>query len=237
MEIGRDEAIDMRRHGQQLLLPRFGEAEDVVGWMGMVQAQDYSQFRWAVGMRMKRPSLSDVNDSLSSGKIVRLHLLRCTIQAVAAEDYGWMLELCRDRNLSTIKSWPSYNKADFSEQYCQEATDALKGILSGRSLTKKRIGEEMLRLGLPGDAAHIHQIILRGEIEGLLVSGAVLGSDATWVLAENMLDSSLLGPTLSGSEALATLARKYFAAIRQRASKTSAGGRGFPLANAERLSN
>ena len=210
MENGRDEAIAMRLRCQQLLSPRFSKAEDVVAWMGMMQAQDYSQFRWAVGMRMKRPSLKDVNDSLSSGKIVRLHLLRCTIQTVAAEDYRWMLELCRDRNLSTIKSWPSYNKADFSEQYFQEATEALKAILSDKSLTKKRIGVEISKLGLPGDAAHIHQILLRGEIEGLLVSGSVQSSDATWTLAENILTRDMLSPTLSGGEALAALARKYF---------------------------
>ena len=218
-----EEAIAMRLNCQQLLRPRFARAEEVVGWMGMMQAQDYNQFRWAIGMRMREPGIMAVNDSLSSGKIVRLHLLRCTVQAVAAEDYPWMLELCKERNLSTIKSWPSYKRADFSEQYYEEAIDALKEILAGsKSMTKKRIGEEMSLLGLPGDNDHVHQVLLRGEIEGLFVSGEIQGRDATWTLVEGKFrslgeyktDTNIQNkeqcPQFSVDEYLSVLACKYF---------------------------
>ena len=53
----REEAIAMRLSCQQLVNPRFDSPEEVVDWMGMVQAQDYSHFRWAVGMRTRNPSL------------------------------------------------------------------------------------------------------------------------------------------------------------------------------------
>lgn len=218
-----EEAIAIRLHSQQLLCPQFARAEEVVSWMGMMQAQDYNHFRWAIGMRMKEPGMKAVNDRLSSGKVVRLHLLRCTVQTVTAEDYPWVLELCKERNLSTIKSWPSYKRAEFSEQYHEEATDAIKGILAGgKSMTKKRIGEEMSRLGLPGDNDHVHQILLRGEIEGLFVSGEVQGRDATWTLADNIFrniegyktgvnfQNKELYPQFSVDEALSALARKYF---------------------------
>lgn len=171
----------------------------------MIQAQDYGYFRWAIGMRMRSPKMETVKACFSSGKIVRLHLLRCTVQAVAAEDYPWMHALCKERNLSTIKSWPSYNKTDFSEQYYEEAAEVLRNILaSGKTMTKKCIGEELTRQGLPGDLAHTSQIVLRGEIEGLLVSGEMQGNDATWTLAENH------DCRLSTDKALSVLARKYF---------------------------
>ena len=218
-----EEAMAVRLHCQQLLNPQFASAEEVVGWMGMMQAQDYNQFRWAIGMRMKKPRVNTVNDSLSSGRIVRLHLLRCTVQTVTAEDYPWMLELCKDRNLNTIKSWPSYKMADFSKQYYEEATNAIKEILAGgKSMSKKRIGEELSHLGLPGDNDHVHQILLRGEIEGLFVSGEIQGRDATWTLADNRFrnlekyktDTNILNkerhPKFSADEALSALARKYF---------------------------
>lgn len=202
-----DEAIAIRLHCQQLLDPWFSRAEDVVGWMGMMQAQDYSQFRWAIGMRLKEPKMEAVKDSFSSGKIVRLHLLRCTVQTVTAKDYPWMLALCKERNLNTIKSWPSYQRDDFSKQYYHEATCALREMLAGgRSMTKKLIGEEMSQLGLPGDSDHLHQILLRGEIEGLVYSGEMQGRDATWTLAEHENASQ----QLSRDEALSVLARKYF---------------------------
>lgn len=215
MKMTTEEAIATRLRSQQLLDSQFEKAEDMVGWMGMIQAQDYRHFRWAIGMRMKKPKREAVADSFASGKIVRLHLLRCTVQAVAAEDYPWMLRLCRDRNLSTIKSWPSYNKTVFSEQYCQETTEALKEMLAARnSLTKKRIGEGLARLGLPCDSAHLNPVLLRGEIEGVLVSGDMQGNEATWALADRKLQNVQgQGPEpfrLSTEEALSLLARKYF---------------------------
>lgn len=210
------EAITFRLHNQQLLRPQFEKAEEVVEWMGMMQAQDYNQFRWAIGMRMKNPQLEAVKESFSAGRIVRLHLLRCTVQAVTAQDYPWMLALCRERNLSTIKSWPSYNKTNFSEQYYQEGTETLKEILAdGRSLTKKCIGEEMAKLGFPSDIAHLNQILLRGEIEGLLISGEMQGNSTTWALTERRFKTlekfqDKTEQQLSSREALAILARNYF---------------------------
>lgn len=107
------EAMASRLNNQQLKHTQFEKVEDLVNWMGMMQAQDYRQFRWAIGIRMKTPDAEAIKNSFSAGSIVRLHLLRCTIQAVSAQDYHWILDLCKERNLSTIKSWPSYNKTTF----------------------------------------------------------------------------------------------------------------------------
>ncbi len=208
----REETIGLRLHNQMLIGSQCEKPEEIVEWMGMMQAQDYNYFRWAIGMRMKEPKMEAVKESFSSGKILRLHLLRCTVQAVSSQDYPWMMQLCRERNLNTIKSWPSYNQTNFSEQYYQEGTEALKGILAHNlSLTKKGIGVEMEKLGLPSDTAHLNQILLRGEMEGLVCSGEMKGKDATWALVEERL--KVLGvsePQLSETEVLALLARKYF---------------------------
>lgn len=218
----REEAIALRLTNQSLIDSPFEKPEDIVEWMGMMQAQDYNYFRWAIGMRMKEPKMTAVRDSFSSGKMLRLHLFRCTVQVTTPEDYPWMVELCRERNLSTIKSWPSYTQTDFSEQYYQEGTEALKSILSQShytvgnqenpqtiitSLSKKEISGEMAKLGLPSDTAHLHQILLRGEVEGLLCSGEMMGKDATWALVSKRLRNTT---TYSESEILALLARKYF---------------------------
>ncbi len=208
----REEAIGLRLHNQLLIGSQYEKPEEIVEWMGMMQAQDYNYFRWAIGMRMKEPKMEAVKESFSSGKIVRLHLLRCTVQAVSAQDYPWLMQLCRERNLNTIKSWPSYNQANFSEQYYQEGTEALKGILAHNlSLTKKGIGVEMEKLGLPSDTAHLNQILLRGEMEGLVCSGEMRGKDATWALVDERLKAlGVFEPQLSETETLTLVARKYF---------------------------
>lgn len=212
----REEAILLRLHNQQLLCPRFEKPEETVDWMGMVQAQDYSHFLWAIGMRTMCPRVKTVTESLSSGKILRLHLLRCTVQAVTAEDYPLMHTLCSERNLRTIMSWPSYNQTTFSEQFYNEGVAALREILQGGlSFTKKEISNQFATLGLPADTAHLNQVLLRGETEGLLCSGAYVGREQTWTLVSNVIPNineyrHAYTSSNSQIEALAVLARKYF---------------------------
>lgn len=212
----REEAILLRLRNQQLLCPRFEKPEEVVDWMGMVQAQDYKHFLWAIGTRTKHPKMGTVTNSLSSGKILRLHLLRCTVQAVTAEDYPIIQTLCRERNLRTIMSWPSYNQTTFSELFYNEGIAALNEILRhGRSLTKKEISNNFATLGLPADSAHLNQVLLRGEIEGLLCSGAYVGREQTWTLVSNVIpniNERRNSYTSSNSQvvALTVLARKFF---------------------------
>ena len=205
-----EEAISMRLINLQLQAPRWDEPEKIIYWMGAMQAQDYTHFRWAVGMRMKKPNMKAVREAYSSGKILRLHLLRCTIQAITPADYHWMIALCRERNLRTIQSWPSCNKVPVSDSYIQEATEVLKGLLAQKkSMNKKEISKEFSTLGLPSDTAHLTPVILRGEINGLLCSGAMEGKDATWALTSEWVKAPY-DSAFTTTEALTLLARKYF---------------------------
>lgn len=206
--IDQRQAALLRLRSQQLIAPQFNTPEQVTDWMGALQAQDYTNFRLAIGMRLQNPSLSSVKQAFSAGKVVRLHLLRCTEQLVTASDLHWMSTLCRDRNLRTIQSWPSYTKTELSEQYITEAHIALTEILHGnKSMTKAEIAKAMGALGLPADTTHINQALLRGEIEGLLCSGKMDGRFSTWALtAEHTSHNNANCP----NNPLATLARKYF---------------------------
>ena len=87
--------ISARLLNQQLICPQFTSPHDVVAWMGAMQGQEYSMMRWAVAMRTKRPSAKAFARDFDSGRIIRTHLFRTTWQLVAAEDYAWMLALCR----------------------------------------------------------------------------------------------------------------------------------------------
>lgn len=131
------------------------------------------------------------------------------MQTVTRRDLPWMLSLCRERNLRTISSWPSYNLTDYSEAYLQEATAALKTLLAGgKSLSKVEISAEMARQNLPSDTPHLNQLLLRGEIEGVICSGALRGKGSTWVLLSERLDAN--DGEVAEDEALARLAQKYF---------------------------
>ena len=55
---------------QHIAGARCPHPEDVVKWMGALQAQDYQQALWAVGLRMSAPTLASVEQAIASGKIV-----------------------------------------------------------------------------------------------------------------------------------------------------------------------
>lgn len=208
----KEEASIIRLVNQQLSSPQFENPEDVVDWMGMMQAQEYNYFRWAIAMRTKAPKIDALKEAFSLGRIVRLHLSRCTIHVVTPKDYKWISALYRERNLQIIKSLSVYNKAIFSEQYYLEGIAALKEVLVGsQGLSKVSIGEKFARLGLPSDKVHLNQVLLRGEIEGVVCSGIMTSKDATWALTEERIKPlNEEHNVLTQPKALELLAKKYF---------------------------
>lgn len=100
-----DMIAEIRMAGHQLAEPQFDNPADLVGWMGAVQAQDYDMAKWAVGVRLKRAALSRVNEALTTGEIVRTHVMRPTWHFVAGKDVRWMRKLTGMRIRKAVDSW------------------------------------------------------------------------------------------------------------------------------------
>lgn len=79
-----------RLHSQHIADSPFERPRDVVAWMGAVQAQDYLGALWAVGLRMRKATESDVVAALADRSIVRTWPMRGMLHFVAAEDVRWM---------------------------------------------------------------------------------------------------------------------------------------------------
>ena len=88
----RQDIIALRLQNQQLLLPSFTEAVDVVRWLGAVQSQDYAGAKWALANRLKTPVEADIEDAINAGHILRTHVLRPTWHFVLPEDIRWMIQ-------------------------------------------------------------------------------------------------------------------------------------------------
>ena len=78
--------------------------------MGAMQAQEYRMMRWAVAMRISKPSAKKFKEAYDSGRIIRMQLMRGTWQLVAAEDYWAWLTLCAPKAIAVTKSWMSSNR-------------------------------------------------------------------------------------------------------------------------------
>ncbi len=89
-----------RLASQRISGARFDKPEEVVRWMGAMQAQDYGQALWAIGLRTRGATVADIEQAIADRKIVRTWPMRGTIHFVPAEDAQWMLKLGAARMLA-----------------------------------------------------------------------------------------------------------------------------------------
>src|SRR5689334_10831480 len=89
---------------QQIAGTKFKTVKDIVGWMGAMQAQDYSMVKWAMGVRLNGSTEKIIEKAIEKGEIIRTHLLRPTWHFVSADDIYWMLELTGPRISAILKS-------------------------------------------------------------------------------------------------------------------------------------
>lgn len=199
---------NIRLLNQQLSAPQFRQPKDLVSWMGAIQAQDYTMVRWAVGMRLKSPSLQMVEKALHQGEILRIHVMRPTWHLVAAEDIRWMLKLSAQRIKSANDSFAKGHELEITEDTFTKSNLLLENILCGKkSMTKQEIAEQFEHSGLPATNYHISRFMARAETEGILCSGECRGRLHTYALLEERVPPM---PDPTKDEALARLARSYF---------------------------
>ncbi|MCL3861200.1 winged helix DNA-binding domain-containing protein [Actinotalea sp. K2] len=86
-----------RLHSQGLSGPRADSAAQAVGRLLCVQAENPSQSAWAVASRTAVPDADDLATLLTSGAVVRTHVLRPTWHYVLREDADWLLALTGPR--------------------------------------------------------------------------------------------------------------------------------------------
>src|SRR5688500_385987 len=87
------ELIQLRLVNQRLTSAQFDTCADVVSHFGAIQSQDYAMAKWAVGIRMRKVSDSDIEMCVNSGEILRTHILRPTWHFVSRKDIRWMMDL------------------------------------------------------------------------------------------------------------------------------------------------
>lgn len=201
--------IAIRLLSQQLISPQFTKPEDVVAHMGAMQAQDYRMVRWAVAMRTKHPSLKVFRKVFDEGKIIRLHLLRGTWQLIAAEDYGWMLELFTPKAKATLNGWMRANKIliDENEEHTIREILVEKAVES-ESLTKKDFNVALQERGIEMDDHRLRYHLMLAEYSGTLCSGNLTNKEASYSLVEKKIKH--LPSIIERDEMLMLLAKKYF---------------------------
>ncbi|HEY8090670.1 MAG TPA: winged helix DNA-binding domain-containing protein [Polyangiaceae bacterium] len=199
------EIARLRLGAQRVSAPRFQRPDEVVSWLGAVQAQDYLGALWAVGLRMESAREADVERALAEGTIVRTWPMRGTLHFVASADARWMVELLAPRRISGAAS--RFRQLGLDDATFTKARRVLEKRLATGPVSRPRVYEalEEARIGAAGQRG-LH-ILWRLAHETLICFGPREGKQPTFVLFDAWLPGA---KGLPRDEALATLAVRYF---------------------------
>lgn len=201
-----DTIAHLRLINQSIATPYLTDPVEVVRSLGAVQAQDYGQALWAIGLRSKGSIITDVVKAIESGKILRTWPIRGTIHFVPAEDASWMVALTAERTLRSAKA--RHAGLGITDEVLVEAEELFRRELQGG----KRLPRPVLMQLLEGNDISTkeqrgYHILWTLSLRGVLCIGPMEGKQQTYALLKEWAPQQR---HLEHDEALGELARRYF---------------------------
>ena len=198
--------IRYRLHNQQIAGTKFRKPEEIVEWLGAVQAQDYSGGLWGIGLRLPGSKLVDIEKALNERKIIRTWPMRGTLHFVPAQDARWMLELLAPRVIR--QSARRYMELGLNEEIFERNRELISQALEGgRQLTREAMYDVLAKGGINPEGQRSYHILGYLARKGVICLGAREGKQQTFVLFDKWVAESR---RLERDEALAEIVRRYF---------------------------
>jgi hypothetical protein len=177
-----------------------------------VQAQD--NFASYLGLRARSSAVTDadVRRSIDIDRtVVRTWLMRGTIHLVDTRDLRWLVRLIGPSISRKYRT--RWRQIGLTDEVLHRSVELLPELLADGPLTRHEIRAGLAARGValdsPDPQAPTHAIV-HASTTGLICRGPDRGRHSTFVLTDDWLPGSPEGP--SGDDALAELARRYFAA-------------------------
>ncbi len=185
--------------------------EDVVGWLGAVQSQEYALAKWSVGQRSVGLSDADVEDALQRGAILRTHILRPTWHFVLPADIRWVMRLTAPRVDVQMRHW--HQRFGVDEPDLERGLEIVRRELAGgRRQTRRHVAEALVAGGFDIEGQRLAYLFIRAERDLLVASGGgtVRGQQTYALLDERSPLPSAAPAGPDGEAARIELARRYF---------------------------
>lgn len=210
-------------------------AVDAVARTTAVQAQDPAAARLGVRSRATGLTDADLVRAIDVDRtLARTWLMRGTIHLVTAGDLRWLVRLIGP---SIRRRYASrWRQLGLTEAVLEKSLTLLPEILAdgARSVREIRVGlaERGVRIEHEDPQIHNH-VTVHASTTGLICRAPDRGRTSTFVLTDDWLPGSPAGP--DGDDALAELARRYFAAYSPATAADFATWSGLPSARAVEL--
>ncbi len=196
----------LRSLNQQLNDSKLQTSKDIAGWMGAIQAQDYSMSKWALGIRLQNSTEDSINKEINSGSIVRTHLLRPTWHFVSSDDIYWILELTAPRiKASLIFRDKQLGLTDAIFNKCNRILE--KSLRDCNHQTREELVLELKKSKINVAENRASHIFLRAEMDGIICSGKQKNGKPTYAILEEWVP---VHEKIYRDEALKELALRYF---------------------------
>lgn len=202
-----NELLSERLRNQHLTRPDRQKPARVVAWMGAMQAQDFPAAKWAVGLRSPGCNSHDIEEAFNAGAILRTHVLRPTWHFVTPADIRWMLALSAPRVHAANAYYYKQSGLD-AKMFARGCAMMHRLLDDGEPRTRAELAVALNRAKVPADGLKLAYIMMHAELEGVITSGPRRGKQFTYALLDQRAP---VGKPLDRRDAVAELARRYFA--------------------------
>ena len=133
--------LPIRLRKQQLVDSQFKSPEDLVAWMGAVQAQQPEMAKLALALRLQKGTVDSIDEAIDQAKIIRTHVLRPTWHLVTSQDIRWMLQLSYRRLKNTYDTYEKGSGLLSEGHEWAKHLDMLAHLLCHQHLTRQQLSE------------------------------------------------------------------------------------------------
>ena len=199
--------LETRLRNQRLTDTTFRRADQVVSWLGAVQAQDYAGAQWGVALRARGLTIAAIDRAFATGEILRTHVMRQTWHLIAAADLRWMQALTGPRVRRLLASYD--RRLEIDTRLLGRARRIVEAVLAGGlAMTRQELAAELRRRGrIEAAGQRLAQIVMHLELDAVICSGPRRGKQFTYALVADRAPGARV---LARDEALAELSKRYF---------------------------
>jgi hypothetical protein len=206
--VTRERLLAWRVANQHLAGIRTADPARLVAHFGAVQAQEYGQALWAVGLRTSQATVGTIEAAVERGAILRTWPMRGTIHFMAAGDARWMVELLAGRRIRQMTG--VYREIGLTDGILRRSGEIVAEALRGGGRVRRKDLYSLLTAhGVDCSASprgsrggHILGYL---SMSGLICLGPLDGRQQTFVLLDEWAPDAG-----TPADPIAELAARYF---------------------------
>ena len=197
-----------RLYSQRLVGSTWLSADDVVGGLLAVQAENYSQAGWAIACRCAVERQVTFDRAFDEGRFLRTHVIRPTWHFVLPDDIVWLIELTAPRIKGSFVRAQQQMEGIDDDERDRLVSSVIEAIDKTGPMTRADVQTHLAESGLRSSGNAVTLALGIAESDAVVCSGPRRGGTQTYAM---LADRAPKARRLDRGDALAELALRYVA--------------------------